>query len=310
VLALLRQESIIYHAFPRFFGRWVSQPSSIPILLGIPAALLTLALFLKDPIQNALGLSVPMGQRLVFAYSSVFPHWLLNGFFLTFTALVLLLMAGGIVRLWRAMAAACKTNGSTRAVKGLLPSAFSALKGVVVHDKFDQCTESHSRYWSHLAVFFGFMALSLVTLWVITAPYNPLITDTFIYPFAFSSPWKLLANLGGAAVLAGCLLMIWDRFREDKRTVASTFFDWALIGTLLAVVLSGFMTEVLHYVRLEPHRHLAYFVHLVFVGALLLYLPYSKFAHIIYRTAALICAEYYGRNGTAAHAMPVPKSNV
>ncbi len=76
-----------------------------------------------------------------------------------------------------------------------------------------------------------------------------------------------------------------------------TYFDWAFISTLLIVVITGFVTEILHYVRLEPHRHLAYFVHLVFVCALFLYLPYSKFAHIIYRTVAMIYAEYSGRNG-------------
>ena len=64
---------------------------------------------------------------------------------------------------------------------------------------------------------------------------------------------------------------------------------------LLLVVCTGFFTEVLHYLRLEPHRHIIYFAHLVFVCALLLYLPYSKFAHLIYRTTAMVYAEYTGR---------------
>jgi quinone-modifying oxidoreductase subunit QmoC len=67
---------------------------------------------------------------------------------------------------------------------------------------------------------------------------------------------------------------------------------------LSIVTLTGFVTEVLHYVRLEPHRHIAYFAHLVFISALFLYLPYSKFSHIIYRTVAMIYAEFSGRNET------------
>ena len=65
---------------------------------------------------------------------------------------------------------------------------------------------------------------------------------------------------------------------------------------LLAVVVTGFMSEALHYARLEPHRQIAYFLHLVVVFALLMYLPYSKFAHLIYRTTAMVYAECSGRN--------------
>lgn len=305
VLAMVRQEAVIHHAFPQFFGRWVSQPACIPLLLGIPAALLTLALLVRDPIQQALGWSSPVGERILYAYSRMLPRWLLNGVFLAFTALALILLAGGLIRVWRATGRSFRQHGQTGPRKGLIPSIVSALKSVLMHDKFAQCSESRSRYWSHLAVFYGFLALTVVTLWVITAPYNPLIRGAFIYPFGFWSPWKLLANLGGAAVVGGCLLMIRDRVKESGRTSVSNFPDWALIATLLLVALTGFVTEVLHYIRLEPHRQLAYFVHLVFVGALLLYLPYSKLAHVVYRTTALISAEYYGRTGGAG--IPTPQ---
>jgi quinone-modifying oxidoreductase subunit QmoC len=130
------------------------------------------------------------------------------------------------------------------------------------------------------------------------------IRDTFIYPFNFWSPWKILANVGGIALLAGCLLMIQDRFKNSEKNGIGSYFDWAFITTLVVVVLTGFATEVLHYVRLEPHRHIAYFAHLVVVSMLLMYLPYSKFAHIVYRTVALVYAEYTGRD-KEIHPVPV-----
>ena len=69
--------------------------------------------------------------------------------------------------------------------------------------------------------------------------------------------------------------------------------------TLLAVVATGFASEVLHYARLELHRFGVYYVHLLLVFVLLMYLPYSKFAHMIYRTTALVYADHSGRKSQA-----------
>jgi len=309
VLAAVRRESVLHYAVPRFLGRWVGQPQCIPLLLGIPAALLTLALFLKSPIENALGLSTQIDEKIIYSYSSVFPHWLLNGFFMFFSVLVLLAVITGVVRFWQAMKDADARDGINTPVKGVLASIVSTLGNIIAHSNFTKCTEARSRFLSHMCIFFGFMALSAVTTWVITAGFNPLIQHDFVYPFGFWSPWKILANAGGIAVVAGCLLMIRDRLRDTEHAGAGTYFDWALIATLLLVAITGFFTEVLHYVRLEPHRHIAYFVHLVFVGALLFYLPYSKLAHMIYRTTAMVFAEYSGRNRTLHHSGETHKSS-
>ena len=141
------------------------------------------------------------------------------------------------------------------------------------------------------------LALGLVAVWVVTARLNPLIQSDFVYPFGFWDPWKILANLGGIAVLGGGLLMAFERLKDGEGLSVSTFSSWALLGTLLIVVTTGFASEVLHYLRLEPHRHIVYFAHLVFVFTLLIYLPYSKFAHIVYRTVAMVHAEHTGRGG-------------
>jgi len=295
VLAAVRRKNIMHYSFPRFMGQWVSQPQFVPLLLAIPVILLSLALYYKDSLESTLGITQAMGEPIIYNYSSLYPHWLLNSLFFFFSFLALLAVIIGVARFWRDLKSNTNVNYNILPKKGIFPSIISTLKNIILHTKFDMCEKSHNRYWSHILVFFGFISLTIVTLWVITISINPLIQGEFIYPFGFFSPWKMLANIGGLAVLGGSLLMIRDRIKDTGQAGAGTYYDWSLIATILIVVLTGFATEVLHYVRLEPHRHIAYFVHLVFVFCLLIYLPYSKLAHLIYRTVALVFAEQIGR---------------
>jgi len=295
VLAAVRQESVEHYSFPRFLARWVNRPQFIPLLLAIPTALLALAVYLKDPIENALGLTRTAGPEISFAYSSFMPHWLLNGFFFFFTILMIIVSIIGLRRFWKALKSSDTFSSILSPQKSIPASFLITLKKIVFHENFNLCTTSKSRLLSHVSVFFGFIGLGLVSLWVITSGINPLIHANFVYPFGFWSPWKIIANLAGISLLLGISLIIHDRLRESRMTSPGNYFDWAFIGLLLTVVLTGFFTEILHYIRLEPHRHLIYFVHLVFIFALLFYLPYSKFAHLMYRTVALVYNEHTGR---------------
>lgn len=300
VMAAVRQECVQHYAIPRFFGRWVNEPACIPLLLGIPAALLTVALVAREPLENALGITKSVDEKIVFAYSHMFPHWLLNTLFGFFTLLAVVAVFAGAMRYWRALKATLPSVGNPSPARGARSSFAAVVKRVFTHEGFSDCISARPRHVAHVCVFFGFIALTLVTLWVITARYNPLIRDDFTYPFGFWNPWKMLANAGGAALLIGLGVMFVERLKEKEQEGSGTYFDWALIVALLLVVITGFVTELLHYLRLEPHRHIAYFAHLVFVFAVLVYLPYSKLAHLAYRFTALVFAEYSGRKAGEA----------
>jgi len=305
VLGGIRQQCILHYAFPRFLARWVSRPVFIPLLLAMPAVLLGLAIRYRDTLGEALGLAVPGEDIIVYSFMPSLPHWLINSFFGFFGLLAFLAAVVGLVRFVRGVKKSEVWGDDPRPVKGLFPSIWSVFIKVFSHDRFTSCETDHSRSISHFFVFFGFIALAVVTLWVLTGPYNPLIRGEFVYPFSFWSPWKLLANVGGVAVLLGLLLMIWERLYFGHLAGTSSYFDWALVWTLFLVVATGFSSEVLHYLRMVPHRQVAYFVHLVFVFALLIYLPYSKFAHMLYRTTAMVMAERYGREA-GTHLKGVP----
>jgi len=89
--------------------------------------------------------------------------------------------------------------------------------------------------------------------------------------------------------------MLVERAKRFVTAGAIRYSDFVLLGFLLIIVLSGFATELLHFARMEPHRFAIYVVHLLAVAGLLVTLPYSKLAHLVYRTLALVYAERRGR---------------
>jgi quinone-modifying oxidoreductase subunit QmoC len=294
VMAAAREATVIHYALPRALARIAHEPHSLPLLLAIPFALLALALALRGPIEEGLGLAAVAGERIVFPYSVFFPHWLLNGLFLTVTAFVLLVMLAGALRFRAGLCAAERERNGPEPLRGRLASLLAALRIAFGHRDFGTCTAARPRMLSHSLVLYGFLGLTIVTLFVITAPVNPLVRESFVYPFAFFSPMKLLANAAGAAVFAGALLMIVRRL-TDRSGSRGAFSDWLLLGGILLVVVTGFATELFHYLRLEPHRHVIYFVHLACALGLIVSLPYSKLAHVVYRIVAIAHAERRGR---------------
>ena len=294
VLAAIRQVSLSHYAVPRFLGDWVRRPRLLPLLLLIPTVLLGLAILARAPVERALGIA-RYGDEIVYSFSPWLPHWLLNSFFGFFSVLSAIALGAGVSRFWRRLRAADLGRRGGAPPKAVGAAIVSAVKKILLHETFTQCTTSTARSVSHVFVFFGFLALCLVTFWVVTGRHNPLVHLDFVYPFGFFSPWKILANLGGAVLLFGCVWMVWERLERREKAGSSTYFDWTFLLALSLVVFSGFVAEGMHYLRLVPHRHVAYFVHLVLVFALLIYLPYSKFAHLLYRTTAMVYAEYSGR---------------
>jgi quinone-modifying oxidoreductase subunit QmoC len=155
------------------------------------------------------------------------------------------------------------------------------------------------------------MALFVVTIWATLDLYAfPYLGIESVYPFDLAHPMKILANVGGVLLVFGCAKAILDRLRSPDDSQTSTAFDWMFIWLLLGVGVTGFVIEVMRF-AIDPASESAavsiaytlYFVHLVLVFQLLVYLPYSKFAHIAYRTAAMVYAEHTGRtNGNGARA--------
>ena len=61
------------------------------------------------------------------------------------------------------------------------------------------------------------------------------------------------------------------------------------------IVVTGILSEVLRLADVRMLAYPVYFIHLVTVFFLFAYAPYSKMAHMVYRTTALVFAKYSGR---------------
>ncbi|MFH2219028.1 MAG: 4Fe-4S dicluster domain-containing protein [Pseudomonadota bacterium] len=83
--------------------------------------------------------------------------------------------------------------------------------------------------------------------------------------------------------------------KTGKKDQTSMYKDWYLIGLVMALGLTGMLSQMFRLGGVAFLSYLIYFLHLVFVWSLFAYTPYSKLAHLIYRTVALGYNEWSGR---------------
>jgi quinone-modifying oxidoreductase subunit QmoC len=160
------------------------------------------------------------------------------------------------------------------------------------HSKFSQCTENKGRYLSHILVLFSFVGLFVVTNIFFVALYILQVPG----PYSQANPVKILANVSAIALLVGVILMISNRLKETDANVGKgSYFDWSLIILVLGLVVTGGLSELTRLAHLRVVAYPMYFAHLVFVFCLFAYLPFSKLAHMVYRTLAMAYSRYSER---------------
>jgi quinone-modifying oxidoreductase subunit QmoC len=100
---------------------------------------------------------------------------------------------------------------------------------------------------------------------------------------------KWLGNISAVALVVGGLLLWLNRRNTgDKLVGVTTPFDRFFLWVVLTVIATGVFTEILRFIAAPPILACAvYVIHLAIVLTLFLTLPYSKFAHILYRTLAM-----------------------
>jgi quinone-modifying oxidoreductase subunit QmoC len=291
VLAAVRSYAIQAYAVPKKLGALVNDPKKLPILLAIPAVLfLVVGLVLKMFGVNWLNFS-PSGDEI--AHAHFFSSWLVDLIFVpTFffaVAVFALGLKNFIADIHKDAVANGKTDKEKIDPKGFLEALVRVVPTILKHNKFSECGENEERSVSHMMVFYGFLALFIVT--------NIFFVTLYVFgihgPYSQLNPVKWLANLGGVILIIGSLMMIKDRL--SKTDQVSGYKDWFIVGLALALGVTGMLAQMTRLGGAANLSYLIYYIHLVCVWALFAYLPFSKLAHIVYRTVAMAYMEYAGR---------------
>jgi quinone-modifying oxidoreductase subunit QmoC len=280
VMAALRDYSITHYAAPSFMGRALREPKFLPLLLAVPVLVFGAILASLGHLGG-----LPEGEIV---YSKFLPIVYIEVVFITALTLSLIGAFGGGVRYWRAMDR--QAGGSGRPALG---GAARVLRAILEHRRFKECRteaagtrETHKEHLrrTHVAIFYGFLGLVVTTTAV----------GIGIYAFGYLTPWpywhpvKILGNVSGLLVLGAVLVFGYRRAVDKSLAGRSVYPDWLFLAVLFLTVATGFLSELLRLADIPGLAYPNYFVHMVFVFFLLVYFPYTKFGHLVYRSVAML----------------------
>ncbi len=281
-MAQARVQTYADYAWPPALGALYKR-NGLVMALALAAGL-SFFLLLALRLNGTLGSAAHQGN-----FYLLFPHQLLVSLFgpvLLFAALALTL---GVRRYWRDI-----TSSNAVAVAAALTPAAREAASDALSLKYldgghgDGCNEADdaftlSRRRAHHLTFYGFM-LCFASTSVATIYHYAL---GWVAPYDWPSLPKLLGVVGGTALLLGAagLFRLNLKRHPQHGDAAQKPMDLGFIALLFFTSLSGLALWLARGASLMPAL-LA--VHLGVVMALFATLPYGKFAHGVFRCAALL----------------------
>jgi quinone-modifying oxidoreductase subunit QmoC len=291
-LAAIRAYAVTDYTGPKALAKLVTDKSKLPILIAIPAIIFLVVGFLT----NAVGLNwlnfTPAAGHEVWGHSYI-SNYLVDIIMIPtfFFAVGIFIM--GLKRFLGDMHANALAAGRVKQDKidpvGFVQSFIKIIPTIFKHDKFNECTTNRERSTSHMMVLFSFIGLFIVTNCFFFAEWILHIEG----PYSQLNPVKWLGNITGIALIVGGLLLL--KSRLAKTDSKSSYWDWYLIGLVLALGITGMGTQLLRLAGLYNTMAIVYFLHLIAIWILFAFTPFSKLAHLVYRTVAMTYAEYSNR---------------
>ena len=278
-LAAIRVRSYEEYCWPRALGG-AFRRNSVASALALAAALIVFMFLATWLGGGRLSAANPQGD-----FYAVVPHAAMVALFGAVGLFVAIAIAIGVLRFWRDNHRDRRSStGSGDLARGLR----DALTLRHLHGSGPDCTSNEEerspwRRYFHHATFYGFLLCFAST--TVAAIYHSVFG--WHAPYAYTSVPVLLGTAGGAGLVVGPAGLFALRRRRDPALAAPGYggFDESFIVLLFLTSATGLALLVL---RDSALMGALLIVHLGFVLALFLTLPYGKFVHGFYRTAALV----------------------
>jgi quinone-modifying oxidoreductase subunit QmoC len=306
VLGAIRAYAYTHFGFPSGLANLASQGKNLPILILLPVLIIGALWYVSG------GMHVPDAETMKeVGFGHFFGHWnwpwltknvtFIDIIFLPAAAFAVFASYKGVSNMWKQMVANLGNSADWK------PSTLTFLKDflwpsiveTVVHKRFKECGTNYNRIIGHLPLMLSFLALLAVTGYsfirkdFVSLFVSEELKHVLHAPIPMMDPMKILANVAAIALIVGVGILWANRSRmEEEQGTAATFYDWFLIVEIMTVGVTGLMAEVFRLIPVPVLAYTFYFMHLVSIFMLFVYMPYTKFAHLVYRTVAMAFEKY------------------
>lgn len=296
VLGAIRKMSIQHYSAPKLLAKAVGDPKYLILLLALPLLIFLGYLGLAGKLNFD---NVPLDPVKGISFSNLIPTtFFIDPLFITAAIFAAVVFVRGITRYWKDMAQGGNVSGSIPA------TLVDIVKEILAHKRFGKCDVVKSRQISHLLVFYSFIGLAITTNMALVYLYGhklfgiegiPGILSFGKSPYPLTDPMKIIGNVSALALLVGIFLVIVNRFKNQQKAGIGSYYDWLFITVVAAIVVSGILSEVFRLAKVASLAYPIYIAHLTVVFSLFVYAPFSKMAHMVYRTTAMVFAKHSGR---------------
>ena len=279
-MAIVRGQTYADYAWPKALGGLYKR-NGLTVSMALAVSL---SLFLMLAIESN---GTLWGGPVQNGFYAIFPHNLMVSMFAPIFLWAVLALTLGVIKFWREVTPA--TSGAPLSSPAAAEAAHDALRlkylggghGEGCNNEDDAFTLARKR--AHHLTFYGFMLCFAATS--VATIYHYLLD--WPAPYDFTSLPKLLGTVGGISLTLGTLWLWRLNLARDSNhgDAQQRPMDRGFIALLFFISVTGLALMLSKDTAAMP---ILLAVHLGMVMALFLTLPYGKFAHGIFRTAALL----------------------